>query len=351
MPSPFWQRSARGSDGGLTLAASVAIAALPHRRELYLSGGWLSSTGPGTPNWTPFLARWFTALELRAAELEAEQFAARPPGVAAGWRFLDIWRDEYPALLRHIFDAPAVLFTSGMFPPAANSVAIVGTRNPAPVARAAVDVYVQRLSRQQDRPGLVSGFARGIDGCAHRAAIREGLPGLAVLGSGLLRPGPAANLEVPRLARASSVPFAFVSEFSPVRPAYASNFPRRNRIIAGLTKTTAIFQAPYGSGALITARFAMEEGREVEVFDHPLLRSEGLNEGGRRLLDEGATPIVLPELDERLLTEPRATLFQVSEPSAEQLEFWRAHNDGAIRPLGDGLFIRAKPTPADGNAE
>ena len=341
MLSPFWQRTMRGSDGRLPLGMAVAIAALPHRRELYLSGGWTNSAGPGASGWPRFVSEWFSSLELEAAECEGRGFAAHPPAKAATWRVVDIWHADYPPLLQHIFDAPAILFSSGTLTLHDESaVAIVGTRNPAPIARAAVESYVRRLTTQHTRPLLVSGFARGIDGCVHRAGVREGLAGLAVLGSGLMRPGPAANLEVPRLARKAGVPFAFVSEFSPGRPAYASNFPRRNRIIAGLTKTTAVFQAPHGSGALITARFALEEGRDVEVFDHPLLAAPGLNEGGRRLLEEGATAIVLPELEERLVAEPEATLFDVPEPSLEQLEFWQSHNEGRLRSLGDGLFLK-----------
>ncbi len=334
-------RAARGADGRLTLWEAVRVAALPHRMELYRSGGWAQSKGPGSPEWQSFLSRYFTVLELDAAAREADlsvQKAGQTPLFA-----VDFWSGEYPGRLRVIFDPPAVLFASAPLDKLSfdDTLAVVGTRNPAPIARAAAEEFVRELPLT--RPGclLVSGFARGIDGCAHRSAIANRVPNIAVLGSGLLRPGPASNLDIPRRARSAGVPFVFVTEFPPARPAYASNFPRRNRIIAGLSQATVVFQAPWGSGALITAQFALEEGRDVAVFHHPLLSGRGLNEGGLKLISEGAAVVELPQLDARIVREPMAARPHDTEARPEQLEFWRSHNAGELRPLGGGNYIRS----------
>jgi len=324
-----------------SLAQAVFLALLPYRRHFFQAGGWLRVGGPGSPEWSEFLRENFTEMELeyarRESRLQAEALSSPSSGnrSLANMRSVLIWEDEYPFLLKAVFDPPPALFLSG--PPdflGESSTAIVGTRDPALVTNAAVEEFVSHLARENPGEVVISGFARGVDGQAHRAAIAENLPGIAVLGSGLDSPGPRRNLDIPRLARTRDVPFIFVSEFAPGVSASRWSFPRRNRIIAGLTRRVVIMQAPEKSGALITARYALDEGRDVAAFDHELLRAPGLNEGARRLLADGAEPIALPDLDDRVIREPEFT----RTPGPSQLEFWERKSENRLRWLGEKYY-------------
>ncbi len=203
-------------------------------------------------------------------------------------------RADFPELLRQIHDPPRALFLRG----AADSevlgrhaVAIVGAR-----ACSSYGAQVARmLGRELAAAGLVvvSGLARGVDGEAHRGALEaEGLT-VAVLGCGIDRDYPAAHAE---LARRICERGLVVSEYEPgVEPA-PWRFPARNRIIAGLAAVTVIVEARERSGALITADFALEDGREV--FAVPGEITGSLATGTNRLLRQGAAP--LTEVDDVL---------------------------------------------------
>jgi DNA processing protein len=200
-------------------------------------------------------------------------------------------RRELPELLRQIHDPPPTLFLRGgadvevLWRPA---VAIVGAR-----ACSTYGAQVARmLGRELAASGLVvvSGLARGVDGEAHRGALDAGGVTVAVLGCGIDRDYPAAHTE---LARRICERGLVVSEYEPgVEPA-PWRFPARNRIIAGLTAATVIVEARERSGALITADFALEDGREV--FAVPGEITSKLSTGTNRLLRQGATPLTSTE--------------------------------------------------------
>ena len=200
-------------------------------------------------------------------------------------------RRELPELLRQIHDPPPTLFLRGgadvevLWRPA---VAIVGAR-----ACSTYGAQVARmLGRELAASGLVvvSGLARGVDGEAHRGALDAGGVTVAVLGCGIDRDYPAAHTE---LARRICERGLVVSEYEPgVEPA-PWRFPARNRIIAGLTAATVIVEARERSGALITADFALEDGREV--FAVPGEITSMLSTGTNRLLRQGATPLTSTE--------------------------------------------------------
>ena len=200
-------------------------------------------------------------------------------------------RRELPELLRQIHDPPPTLFLRGgadvevLWRPA---VAIVGAR-----ACSTYGAQVARmLGRELAASGLVvvSGLARGVDGEAHRGALDAGGVTVAVLGCGIDRGYPAAHTE---LARRICERGLVVSEYEPgVEPA-PWRFPARNRIIAGLTAATVIVEARERSGALITADFALEDGREV--FAVPGEITSMLSAGTNRLLRQGATPLTSTE--------------------------------------------------------
>src|SRR5262249_30658050 len=161
---------------------------------------------------------------------------------------------EYPPNLRQIADAPPVLFVRGSLRPEdANAVALVGTRR----ATAYGVAVAEKLAHDLASAGVtvVSGLAKGIDTVAHCATVDAGGRTLAVLGNGLDQVYPAANRDLARRVVSSG---ALVSEFPPGTPPDAVNFPRRNRIIAGLAGAIVIVEAGLPSGALITADFALE---------------------------------------------------------------------------------------------
>jgi DNA processing protein len=196
-------------------------------------------------------------------------------------------RRDLPPLLRAIHDPPSQLYLRGAADPGLlvqPAVAIVGAR--------ACSTYgaqvARRLGRELAAAGVVvvSGLARGVDGEAHRGALETDGHTVAVLGCGIDRDYPAAHSA---LARAIAERSLLVSEYEAgVEPA-PWRFPARNRIIAGLCAATIVVEARVRSGALITADFALDEGREV--FAVPGEITSALSAGTNALLHLGATPL------------------------------------------------------------
>jgi DNA processing protein len=212
---------------------------------------------------------------------------------ARGFRFLARSDTAFPPLLGAIHDPPAGLFLRGVADPALlarPAVAIVGAR----VCSAYGGGVARMLGRELASAELlvVSGLARGVDGEAHRGALEAGGSTVAVLGCGIDRDYPAAHA---RLAAeiAGTGRGLVVSEYAPgVEPA-PWRFPARNRIVAGLAAVTVVVEAREGSGALITADFALEEGREVLAVPGEITST--LSAGSNGLLRLGATPLTRPE--------------------------------------------------------
>jgi DNA processing protein len=200
-------------------------------------------------------------------------------------------RDELPPLLRAIHDPPRRLYLRGSGDSALLSqpaVAVVGARACSPYGAQ----VARRLGRELAAAGVVvvSGLARGVDGEAHRGALETQGHTVAVLGCGIDRDYPAAHAG---LARAIAERSLLVSEYEPgVEPA-PWRFPARNRIVAGLCAATVVVEAREQSGALITADFALEEGREV--FAVPGEITSSLSAGTNGLLRLGATPLTTAE--------------------------------------------------------
>lgn len=191
--------------------------------------------------------------------------------------------DGYPALLSRIDDPPGVLFVRGSIEPCdALAVAVVGSRHPSPYGKRIAWQLAGGLARAGYT--VVSGLARGIDAAAHRGALDAGGRTLAVLGTGVLTiyPPEHAELATEVIARG-----AVVSEAPPLAEAHAGAFPQRNRIVSGLTLGTVVVEAAERSGALITARLAGEQGREV--FAVPGQVDCRTARGCHRLIRDGAT--------------------------------------------------------------
>ncbi|HEX9015319.1 MAG TPA: DNA-processing protein DprA [Chloroflexota bacterium] len=192
--------------------------------------------------------------------------------------------DEYPERMRTIADPPPVLYVWGEIVPEDDlSVAIVGTRKASSYGRQAAEQFARGLA--ENRITVVSGLARGIDTYAHRAALEAHGRTVAVLGSGLDIIYPGENRA---LAAEIATGGAVVSEFPLGTKPDAMNFPRRNRIISGLSSATLVVEAGETSGALITAEFALEQGREV--FAVPGNIFSPASRGPNQLLADGAHP-------------------------------------------------------------
>jgi len=190
---------------------------------------------------------------------------------------------DYPRLLEQIPDPPAILFVRGAFTPAdALSVAIVGSRHATTYGRKVTEQLAAGLVHAGYT--VVSGLARGIDAWAHTGAIAAGGRTIGVLGSGVLEIYPP---EHGPLADDVIAHGALVSESTPLEAPHAGAFPRRNRIVAGLTLGTVVVQAADRSGALITARLAGEQGREVFAVPGPI--DCRLSQGCHALIRDGAT--------------------------------------------------------------
>ena len=219
-----------------------------------------------------------------------------------GCKVITLYDPMYPPHLKEIETPPFVLYVKGeLIPGDALSVSVVGSRNAKDYGRK----VSYRLSYQIAQRGLtvVSGFAKGIDTAAHRGAVEAGGRTIAVMGNGLSLIYPAANKD---LAEKIEVSGALVSEFPMAARPKPRNFPRRNRIISGLTLGTVIVEASNRSGALITARLAAEQNREVFAVPGEIFSE--LSAGTHRLINDGAKLIntvddLLNELPPRVLTQ------------------------------------------------
>ncbi len=170
------------------------------------------------------------------------------------------WEDaDYPSRLKQIYDLPPVLFVKGtLLPEDERSIAVVGTRRATAYGREVVTQLCTDLSRSGVT--IVSGLARGIDAIAHRSALEAGGRTIAVLGNGVDITYPPEHAA---LAAQIAQNGALVSEHPLGTRPEASNFPRRNRIMSGMTLGTLVIEAPVGSGAIWTVRHALEQDREV----------------------------------------------------------------------------------------
>ncbi len=259
-----------------------------------------------------------------AAEVERELAAAKRAGV----RFVALCEPDYPPSLRVIDSAPPLLAVRGRADVLGRpTVAIVGSRN----ASAAGLVMTERLAAGLGAAGfaVASGLARGVDAKAHGASLATGT--VAVLAGGHDRIYPAEHAG---LAARIVEDGAVISEMPFGWEPRARDFPRRNRIVSGLSLGTIVVEAARRSGSLITARFALEQGREVfAVPGSPLdLRAEGTND----LLRQGATICTSAEdVVEALRSAAAGGPDPRGRPGLRELEAWRAGGE----PLWDELDL------------
>jgi len=201
---------------------------------------------------------------------------------SSGARIMSYLDEDYPVNLKQVYDPPAILYVKGEFRPEdTNSVAIVGSRRASHYGLQTAE----RLGMEFAVRGItvVSGLARGIDAAGHKGALKAGGRTIAVLGSGLAQIYPAEHIH---LADKISGSGAVVSEFPISCGPHRENFPRRNRIISGLSLGVVVVEAAKNSGALITTDFALEQGREL--FAVPGQARSPVSGGTNALIKQGA---------------------------------------------------------------
>lgn len=237
-----------------------------------------------------------------------------------GVRLVSYWDPDYPPLLRPLPDPPALLYLRGRLP-GPESFAVVGARHASTTGRRfAADIARELAARQIT---IVSGLARGIDTAAHEGALAGDGPTVAVLGCGIDLVYPPENQRLhQRIVEQGGV----ISEYPPRTPPLPGHFPGRNRLISGLCRGVLVVEAATGSGSLITADFALEQGREVFAVPGALHAPTGA--GVNRLLKDGA----------RLVTEAGDILEVLwpGRPGGEVLrreESFLATLDGAAREV------------------
>lgn len=195
--------------------------------------------------------------------------------------------DEYPLLLKEIYQPPSLLYIKGSLIGMEKAIAIVGSRKCTSYGRAVAEKFAQELSRNGIT--VVSGGARGIDTSAHRGALRSGKT-VAILGCGVNVVYPPEN----RVLFSEIVEHgALISEYPPGTPPIGGNFPARNRILSGICQGTLVVEAARNSGSLITAELALEQNREV--FSIPGSIYSLSSEGTHRLIQAGAKLVHSPE--------------------------------------------------------
>jgi len=206
----------------------------------------------------------------------------------SGVRILTWPDDEYPLHLIEIDQPPPVLYIRGSITIDDGwAVAIVGTRAVTPYGRQITDELATVLA--QNGVSVVSGLARGVDAVAHNAAIKAGGRTLAILGSGVDKIYPPENRA---LAEKIIAQGAVISDYAPGTPPESANFPPRNRIISGLSMAIVVIEAGATSGALITAEFAAEQGRDVFAVPGSVYAPQ--SKGANRLLQNGAKVLLDP---------------------------------------------------------
>lgn len=248
---------------------------------------------------------------------------------------------QYPNLLKEIYSPPQKIFCKGNLSILRKTcICIVGTRRSSEYGAYIVEKIVEDLSVLDI--AIVSGLAKGIDTLAHKAALKNNISTIAVLGSGIDNIYPRENR---LLAQEISENNLIISEYESYAPPLKHQFPMRNRIISGLSVATIVVEAPEKSGALITAQFALEQGREVFVVPGDIDREN--SKGTLRLLqNSSAYPISSgKEVIDLLKEQPH--LFQPSPTKTLKKNLSLPYNLTAQEKQILSLLSTSRSTSAD----
>jgi len=247
-----------------------------------------------------------------------------------------LWDDAYPDYLHHVSQAPPIVFYKGTLDGVyRRGIAVVGTRKPS-APGSAVARELGRDLAAMDIP-VVSGLARGIDSCAHRGSIDGGGGGVAVIGTGLDVPYPPENAELMLdMTRTGCV----ITEQPLGGTAKSFVFPLRNRLISAFAHAVVVVEAGERSGALITAKWALEQGRDVGAV--PGFPGNFRSRGTNRLLKQGA--FVVESVTDILEAVPRLA------PAVDESEEPERTDRAADVPVADRLLAAMGKTPTDPDA-
>lgn len=280
-------------------------------------------------------SRWKEEAGLRSGPI-GSQLQSDDPALEAAWqrlkkcaaRIITLWDDDYPELLRTIYDPPALLYVQGEIPQR-KSIAIVGSRKASRDAIRFANEISATLSRHDIC--IVSGLARGIDSAAHNGALSGTGATVAVLGCGIDITYPAENGPLyNKIARQG----ALVTEYPPGTPPHPGHFPARNRIISGLSSGVLIVEAAHNSGSLITADFALEQGRDLYAAPGSVYNSNCA--GNLNLLKQGA---ILTSCAEDILDTFHIESLAFQEQTAAQPDL------SSLNEKQRRLFDLLQPTP------
>ena len=289
---PAWPLTEAELSAWLRLLGSPGIGRESARRLLAAFGSPEAVMGAGDAARRTVVGRAAAAGLLTVPSGHAEQLAATCAWLLAAGdrRVMVLGETDYPLQLLNTADPPLLLYLEGSLKAlGAPSVAVVGSRRPTPQGRDNARQFAQGLASQGW--AVVSGLAAGIDAAAHEGALQAGAGGagtVAVVGTGIDRVYPPSHAPLARrlLAQGGLI----VSELPLGAPPLGAHFPQRNRIIAGLTRGTLVVEAALRSGSLITARMALEAGREVMVVPGSILADQ--TAGCHELIRQGATLVV-----------------------------------------------------------
>jgi DNA processing protein len=228
-------------------------------------------------------------------------------------RIVTFWDKEFPENLKKIYDPPVMLFVRGQLSSSDRySIAVVGTRNPTSYGRHVAEKFSAELA--EHGVVVVSGLARGVDTVAHVTTVRSGGRTIAVLGSGVDVIYPSENK---RLAEQILNGGAIISEYYMGSKPDAVNFPRRNRIISGISLGTIVIETDVNGGAMITASFALDQNREVFAVPGQVFERKG--RGTNKLIKEGRAKLVedISDVVEELRYKLRPILKDQPRPQAK----------------------------------
>jgi DNA processing protein len=222
----------------------------------------------------------------------------------------DLQKKDFPPLLTEINDPPKSLRIVGEIPKTEKYLAVVGSRKYSEYGKAVCEKLIEGLSGYSIT--IVSGLALGIDSIGHKAALKANLPTIAIPGSGLSEKilYPSSHKELAKQIVESGG--CLLSEFSDDIPGYPSNFPQRNRIIAGMSHATLVIEAELQSGTLITSKYAIDYNRDVFTIPNSIFSKT--SEGPHMLLRLGATPITQSsDIISALGLKPHDNLFKEND--------------------------------------
>ena len=310
----------------------------------------LAAFGPPQAVWAQTSVAWKNVVGARAAQAMMTAPDDWPALFDTTWAWLHDDPDtraivalgdaDYPAALLQTADPPCLLYATGRIHQLKNlqvaqSLAMVGSRNPTPQGRLNAHAFAKNLA--SGGLTIVSGLALGVDGAAHEGALEGADTGLlatvAVVGTGLDRVYPKQHLALARQIAAHGL---ILSEYPLGTPPLAENFPRRNRIISGLSQGTLVVEAALESGSLITARQALDQGREV--FAIPGSIHSPQSKGCHALIRQGAKLVESAQdiLEELHLPDPFAQVplaLDSPRPDTKGLLAWLGHEPVSLDAL------------------